>query len=138
MRIAWIEDDIPIIKSVMYPLEHEGATIDKFTSISDAKSSVDEILKADLIVLDIILPPGPEAAESNYPGRDLLHQWRSEYQKMPPVLVLTVVTNPQILAELQELKVADIINKPVLPSVLKARIHEVLAAKSQPVMADTA
>jgi DNA-binding response OmpR family regulator len=127
MKIAWIEDDAPVIESLIYPLEKEGFAVQKFASVTEAKRAVDAILQSDLILLDIILPPGPDAeALSTYPGRDLLREWRSSYRELPPVLVLTAVRNRDVLDEVRKMGVADVITKPTLPSILQKRVHELL------------
>lgn len=131
MKIAWIEDDPHIIDSLVYPLEKEGMTIQRFISVAEAKESFEAIAGCDLILLDMILPPGPGIdAESRYPGRDLLREWRSASTKLPPVIALTAVTNSELQADVRKLGVADIITKPTLPSSLQKRVHEVLSVQN--------
>jgi DNA-binding response OmpR family regulator len=130
MKIAWIEDDANIIASLTYPLEKEGVTIRKFISVAEARESLEAIVGADLILLDVILPPGPGIeARSRYPGRDLLREWRSASITLPPIIVLTAVTNPDALHDLRRLGVAEIMMKPTLPSALKKAVHDVLRSK---------
>ena len=130
MKIAWIEDDAHIIASLTLPLENEHAKIQKFISVAEAKESLAAIAASDLILLDVILPPGPGIdAQSRYPGRDLLREWRTASVALPPVIVLTAVRNPDVLDDLRSLGVADVITKPTLPSDLQKRVHEVLDAR---------
>jgi len=127
MKIAWIEDDADIIAPLVYPLEKEGFEILRFPSIAEARNSLKTIVESDLVLLDTILPPGPgQDATSRYPGLDLLREWRYAGAVLPPVIALTVVSNPEVLAALKALLVANIIRKPALPSVLQKRVHEVL------------
>jgi DNA-binding response OmpR family regulator len=126
-KITWIEDDADVIAPLVYPLEKEGFEVMRFSSIAEAKSSLKAIAGSDLILLDMILPPGPgQDATSRYPGLDLLREWRSANVVLPPVIALTVVSNPEVLADLKALLVANIIRKPALPSELQKRVHEVL------------
>jgi two-component system, OmpR family, catabolic regulation response regulator CreB len=130
MKIAWIEDDAPVIESLIYPLKKEGFVIQKFVTVAEAKGALDAIRSADLILLDVILPPGAgEKALTRYPGQDLLREWRSASLELPPVIVLTAVRNPEVLDDLRRMGVAHIISKPTLPSDLQKKIHEVLDAR---------
>jgi len=127
MKIAWIEDDADIISPLVYPLEKEGFEVLKFPSIAEAKNSLKKIAESDLILLDTIVPAGPgQDATSRYPGLELLREWRYANVALPPVIALTVVSNPEVLDALKALLVAKIIRKPALPSELQKRVHEVL------------
>ena len=97
--------------------------------MTEAKGALDAIQGADLILLDVILPPGPgEKALTRYPGRDLLREWRSTSLELPPVIVLTAVRNPDLLDDLGRLG-GHVISKPTLPSDLQKKVHEVLDAR---------
>ena len=75
-----------------------------------------------------ILPPSQIVREfGRYPGRKLLEILRKEHGITTPVIALTVVTQPEVLEDLWKLGVADVLRKPVRPSVLKQRVEEVLS-----------
>lgn len=127
-RIVWIEDDTPIIRAVVRPLENAGYDIEIYSDVGDALDHVDQIRSADLILLDMILPPGAFQGElGRYPGLYILEQLRRKHDVTTPVIALTVVSRSTLHDELRALGVADILNKPVLPSELKQRVEEVLS-----------
>lgn len=127
-KIIWIEDDIGIIKPVIRPLINDGHKIVTYSYVAEALKNMDELKSADLLLVDMIHPPGENNIEnfSRYPGLDFLEQIRNQYKLKTPVVVLTVVTNADVLQRLKKLNVADIINKPVRPSVLKEKIERAL------------
>ena len=98
--------------------------------MTEAKAALEIIQGADLILLDVILPPGPdEKAQTRYAGRDLLREWRAASLELPPVIVLTAVRNPDVLDDLRKMGVSHVITKPTLPSDLQNKVHEVLEAR---------
>ena len=128
--IVWIEDDTEIIDPVVRPLERAGYQIVRLRTAQAALSNVAQIQHSELLLLDMILPPGDVDIElSRYPGLDILRELRQTYQISVPVVALTVVTRGEVRQQLHELGVADIIRKPVRPSALKERVEAVLAAK---------
>ena len=99
--IVWIEDDIDIIEPVIRPLELAGYTFVKLRTIAEALNLIDVIRQADLVLLDMILPPSQIDREfGRYPGRKLLEILRKEYGITTPVIALTVVTQPEVLEDL--------------------------------------
>ena len=125
--IVWIEDDIDIIEPVVRPLELAGYTFVKLRTIAEALNAIEVIRQADLVLLDMILPPSHIDREfGRYPGRKLLEILRKEYGIVTPVIALTVVTQTEVLEDLWKLGVADVLRKPIRPSVLKQRVEDVL------------
>lgn len=125
--IVWIEDDIDIIEPVIRPLELAGYTFVKLRTIAEALNAIEVIRNADLVLLDMILPPSQIDREfGRYPGRKLLEILRKEYGIVTQVIALTVVTQPEVLEDLANLGVADVLRKPIRPSVLKQRVEDVL------------
>ncbi len=125
--IAWIEDDTDIIDPVVRPLERAGHRFIRLHTVSEALQAIDQIRRADLILLDMLLPPGQDARElGNYPGETLLRELREKHNVRLPVIVLTVVTSNEVRKRVRKLDVVDIIRKPVRPSELKERVEAVL------------
>lgn len=125
--IVWIEDDTDIIDPVVRPLELAGHRFVRLRNAKETLEAVNRIREADLILLDMILPPGQTDREfGRYPGLDVLHELREVHGLKTPVVVLTVVTREEVLQELRELGVVDIVRKPVRPSELKERVERVL------------
>jgi CheY-like chemotaxis protein len=132
--IVWADDDIGIIRSTIRPLTNAGYRFVELRSVKEALNKIELIRKADLLLFDMILPPGEENSNlelSRYPGLDLLEVLFNKYQIEMPVVVLTVVTNKEIYKRLKALNVVDIINKPVRPSILKEKIERILGVVSQ-------
>ena len=133
--IVWIEDDTDIIDPVVRPLERAGHRFIRLRSAREALEALEEIRRADLILLDIIFPPAqvphgfdPVNGFDQYTGLHLLQELRDVHGVTTPVVVLTVVVRPELDKELQALDVADTIHKPVRPSELKRRVEAVWEA----------
>jgi len=129
--IVWIEDDTDIIDPVVRPLELAGHTFIRLRNAKETLEALDRIRQADLILLDMILPPGQLDREfGRYPGLEVLRELREVHGLKTPVVVLTVVTREEVQQQLRALHVADIVYKPVRPSELRKRVEQVLAAGS--------
>lgn len=126
--IVWLEDDVDIIAGVVRPLERAGYRFEQIRTVAEAREKFDLLRRADLILLDMILPPGQSGVtmlSSPYPGKELLREIRDAGIDTP-VIVLSVVARDEVRRELERLGVADVIRKPVLPSELKRRVESVL------------
>lgn len=128
--IAWIEDDIDIIDLVVRPLEIDGYQIHRYYTVQDALSNIHQIRRCDLILVDLILPSGNlnpfGKFDSHYPGLTLLHELRTTHFITQPAIVLSVVANASVNNETKNLGVANYLNKPVLPSVLKKHVENAI------------
>jgi CheY-like chemotaxis protein len=96
---------------------------------------LEEIKEADLILLDMIIPPGAAAAELNeerFLGKKLLRRFREEFDIQKPVIVLSFSadTNGFEEGEAEELKV-DCLPKPIKPAELKATVLRVLGMENE-------
>ena len=130
-RIMWIEDDVDIIGSVVRPLKDRGYEITVVESMREALDRIEELRCCDLILLDIILPAHDEQWErEHHIGVHLLRALR-EQMVDTPVLVLSVVGNPEVVKELRELGVLGFLRKPILPHQLDERAYEESAAGPQ-------
>jgi len=126
-KIAWIEDDISIIKDVIQPLINEGYIFTYLRTVKEALNNINLLKTVDLILLDLIFPTGEDTIDfSQYPGVSLLEKLRNEFNVETPVVVFTVVKNGPAYTRLRELGVAEIVNKPERPSVLKEIVEQVL------------
>jgi CheY-like chemotaxis protein len=125
-KIVWIEDDTDIINDVVRPLERGGYAIERFYTVKEALDNIETLRACDLILLDLIIPPGEtDERFGHYPGMYLLRTFRQKYQFEQPVIVLSVVADVEVFQDLKELG-AEIENKPILPSKLKRLVEEVL------------
>ena len=125
-KIVWIEDDTNIINDVVRPLERSGYQIERFYTVKEALDNIEALEACDLILLDLIIPPGnTDERFGNYPGMFLLRTFREKYQLEQPVIVLSVVADAEVFQDLKTLG-AEVENKPILPSKLKRLVEEVL------------
>jgi len=126
-KIAWIEDDIGIIKDVVQPLINEGYIFTYLRSVKDTLDNINTLKTVDLILLDLIIPAGEDKEDfQQYPGVDLLEKLRNNLNIETPVVVFTVVTSGQVYQRLHELGVVEIVNKPIRPSTLKEIVEQIL------------
>jgi CheY-like chemotaxis protein len=114
-HIAWIEDDHERIGALVKLLERDGHTILPYSSWPEVKEQIETICACDAIILDIILPP---VEDDPYLGLSVLKQLREEHEYQGPVVVCSRVKNPVVLNQLRELGVAEVLRKPIRPSVL--------------------
>jgi CheY-like chemotaxis protein len=129
-RIAWIDDDIEIIDPVIRPLVGSGDEITRMRTVREALDSVETLRNCDLIILDVILPPGDlEEDLGNYSGVPLLLRLREEHGVATPAIVFSVVDPNRVTEKLEQLNVAGYVRKPALPSELKERVDAVLGAQ---------
>jgi len=129
-HIVWIDDDTDIIDPVVRPLEVAGYQFQRFGSAAEAltPAAIEQMRAADLIMVDMILPPGTtERKFSPYPGHDILRELREVYGVATPALILSVVTNEDLLRQVEALSAVAIVRKPIRPSQLKERVEAILA-----------
>jgi DNA-binding response OmpR family regulator len=126
MKTVWIDDDIEIIDPVIKPLIQAGHEIAKIRTIRDALDSIEVLRTCDLILLDMILPPGDDEDFGYYSGVRLLCKLREEHDVATPVIVFSVVDPDRVKEELDPLNVAKYVRKPALPSELKKAVDAVL------------
>ncbi len=128
-RIVWIDEDTDIIGPVVRPLELAGHEVQRIDTAAGAltPAALEAMRSADLVLLDMILPPGDtERKFGAYAGCEVLRLMRQTYHIETPVLILSVVTNSELRAEIESLGVSGIVRKPMLPSELKRRALAVL------------
>ncbi len=130
--VAWIEDDADEIAVVVKPLLRSGVEFRIYHNYTEAIESLDEIRAADLILLDLIIPPGSAGPEEDeFLGRKLFRELRTKFDIQLPVIVLSVVAdhgsfadesfaNPPLAA----------LEKPVRPSTLKTEVLRALGLEA--------
>lgn len=91
--IAWIEDDIDALYPVMEQLIEQGFIFKKFRTYQQALDGIEILRKCDLIILDLILPPGKNIETEDYLGIDLLRRLREEFHVSTPILIFSVVAH---------------------------------------------
>jgi CheY-like chemotaxis protein len=130
-RIAWIEDDIDLIDSIVAPLRRRGFEIVEFRNMQEVLHNLDTLRDCNLILLDLIIPSGGASIETDeYLGVSLLRLLRNEYAINIPVIVLSTASSIERFTKIAEgLKVTDILVKPCLPSHLERSVLASLNAE---------
>jgi CheY-like chemotaxis protein len=124
--ISWIEDDADVIGAVVKPLR-EKFDIKEYPTYTKAIKNIDEICKSDLVLLDLLLPPGEMKASGDLLGAQFLDEL-DKRKDCPPVIVFSVILNGgKAKSRLQGKKsVVEKLRKPILPSELKQKVYRVL------------
>ncbi len=124
LHIAWIEDMSDIIWSLIKPIADAGNEVRRYTSVRAAVDERDYLTSADLILMDMILPPGAEEYDREYPGAWLVREMRDEWQSKTPIVVLSVVERRQLEASEGRLDVEEYLHKPVRQRDLRKAIAD--------------
>jgi len=131
-RILFIDDDVGRLGSHLEMLEAEGYEVLVAADVQTALAIVEE-RGHDLsaIVLDMIMPFGTGAfneESTDYGHRTGIALLREITSRAPsiPLIMCTVVHDPQAKADAMKFGAVRYITKPVLPSTLIAQIEEVL------------
>ena len=127
-NILIIDDDLDIIDSLKMILESNGHQISVKTDTDDLVSAIRDAAP-DLIILDIIFPEDPNAG---FTAARELH--KNDEIKDIPVLLLSAVNQQSNMSfvfsetDISEdfMPVKGFIEKPVEPSVLLAKVDELL------------
>jgi len=127
-RILWIEDDAGLLMGLVRPLKKDGHEI---IVAKDEKEALELIgaLDFDLILLDIIIPTGVEGdmGDISFVGMRLLKTLSIDMKIKTPIIVLSVVRDPDMIGEMNGLGVKEVLPKGAyLPSKLKEKVYEVL------------
>jgi len=137
--IAWIEDDADEIAAVIKPLQRAGFHFNYYRDYSEAIEKREEIRQCDLILLDLIIPPGsasvatnPELRTEQNLGKKLLRRFREEFAIEQPAIALSMLADTDGFeeGEAEELKVVQL-PKPIRPAELKAAVYRVLRLEDE-------
>jgi CheY-like chemotaxis protein len=128
-----VDDDTEVIDPVVEPLVEDGHKIERIRTVRDALDSIETLRESDLILMDMIVPPGDdEEDEAGYTGPQLLRSLREEHGVTMPAIVFSVVDQKKVENELVGLNVVEYIRKPALPTELKRAVDEVLGVQRDP------
>jgi CheY-like chemotaxis protein len=131
-KIVWIEDDTDVLDPTVKPLRDMGFTIQEYRTYAEADANIEVLRKCDLILLDLILPPGNSTIKGEYLGLKLLRRLRKDLKVKTPIIVYSVVANAHEVVHLEELEELEAVplTKTVRPSKLKAQVLEALGLSS--------
>lgn len=124
--LLWIEDEAWAIKELMRPIVHSGTEVEIAETYTDALQKLESGKAYDVFVVDLILPLGRdeepdvliEAQDTHFLGISLVKDIRRRWPKAP-LLVLTAVPIHTVSRALYDLGVTHILQKPILPSILR-------------------
>jgi CheY-like chemotaxis protein len=133
--IGWIEDDIDELAPVMEPLIEQGFAFKKFRTYQEALDNVETLRSCDLIILDLILPPGKntETDDDDYLGIQLLRRLRVEFHVEAPILIFSVVAHASDVLPEGDLKKYDVRAefKPIRQGRLIRTVYEMLGLPTE-------
>jgi len=135
-KILWIEDDYRDLKGLLKPIERRGFEV---VSARCYEQAIAELAKLEndfcLIVLDLIIPRSltkiipPKISEEEYEngsetpdllvenGMELLKYIKQELKL--PVIILSIISNNDIIHKIEELNVKRIAKIGLLPNKLE-------------------
>jgi len=124
--VLWIDDDIKrMAPSLIEALEWQDLYVARAHSVEDALKMFAEMKdRLDLIIMDILMPPGSLSRSETDRGRRtglvLLRKFSEISGSVPPVIVLTVVRDKHVKKRALEMGVAYYLTKPCRPSKLRS------------------
>jgi CheY-like chemotaxis protein len=134
-RILWIEDDYYHLQGLVRGLLKEGFEVVTAYSGLESTEMLKEWQAYDLIIVDLILPTS-ETSESGsvaglgaerFVGMGLLKHMMQDLRVTIPVIVLSVVIDPDVWAEIESLGVKAILPKGgLLPPEVQQAVHAAL------------
>ncbi len=109
--IAWVDDENAKLTLLVKPLQSAGYVLQRYRTYGEALDNVEQMRQAQLLIIDLIIPPGAADIEGRYLGLALLRQLRSLGLNQP-VVVMSVVLYNTVKPELDQIpNVIEFINK---------------------------
>ncbi len=110
-QIVWIDDEHAKIGLLIKPVQNAGYTVLRFRTYGEVIDRLGDIRRADLIIMDLIIPPGQAEVEGRYLGIDLMKRLRAE-GLMQPIIVMSVVVRGNVRADIAQIpNIVDFLNK---------------------------
>lgn len=131
-KILYIEDEIYSLKARLQMLRDIGYDVKEAIDVEFAlKESESE--KYDLILLDIMMPPGildkDEANQGYETGVPLTKKIKEGINKDTPIIVITANPSTYVKTKLEEVGIDSYLTKPVHQIELEKEIESVLGVK---------
>jgi CheY-like chemotaxis protein len=137
--VAWIDDDSYALYALVEPLIEMGINVPIYESYTSVLDDIENVLASDLILLDMILPPGkklPEDEEDSqiYWGAKLLSRLRNEHGYRKPIIAFSIVGNAKDVISDNELANLDVtlLTKYCEPDQLREHVMAALILASEP------
>jgi CheY-like chemotaxis protein len=131
-RVLFLEDEIMLVEHLPILLREKGMEVSSTASVHDA---LDKFANEsfDAVLLDIMMPPAEDmnAERLNYGRMTGVEVARRMKDIKPdvPIVVFTVLTNPEVWKELWEAGVARIVNKPSEVDTVADALWQVIRAR---------
>ncbi|WP_437579866.1 response regulator [Sorangium sp. So ce887] len=125
-KVLVVEDEPAIAESIAYFLRRDGFAATVATTLAAAEREID---KADLIILDLMLPDGS--------GFDLIGQVRRSAARAAIIVLSSRDSEADRVAAL-ETGADDYVTKPFSPREIVARVRAVLRRAARPSLSDAA
>lgn len=110
-RIVWIDDEYPKIALVVKPLREARYEIRPYRTYGEVMEDLAMVRSADLLIVDLIIPPGRADVDRRYLGVELLKTLRALGMNQP-VIVMSVVRSGAVQNELCQVPgIVKFINK---------------------------
>jgi DNA-binding response OmpR family regulator len=118
-KVLIVDDDPDIQLSCRIVLEQAGYTVISASSSVEGMKQVDAE-RPDVVLLDIMM----EAADSGLQTAG----WMAQHHPKTPVMVLSSIADAAgLVFDTSSLPVADMVNKPIAPDELLAKVGRMLA-----------
>jgi CheY-like chemotaxis protein len=110
-HITWIDDEYAKIALLVKPLETAGYHVQRYRTYGEVIARLAETRATDLIIMDLIIPPGQADVDARYLGVELMKRLRAEGLTQP-FIIMSVVMRDNVRAELEQISgIVDFINK---------------------------
>jgi CheY-like chemotaxis protein len=110
-NIVWIDDEHATIGLLVKPLQRAGYSLRRFRTYGEVMDSLADMRQADLLIVDLIIPPGQANVEARYLGIELMKALRAEGIDTP-IIVMSVVLHSSVRAEVEKIPgIAGFVNK---------------------------
>jgi CheY-like chemotaxis protein len=129
---VWIDDDADAFPAVGRLLRQEGLEVTIFYNVAEALAGVDKLARAELILLDLVIPAGRDAdvPPVEHMGLWLLERLRKGFKIETPVIVFSIIPEGTVLLNTRDLGVAEFVEKPAGLTSLRAAIARGLAPRA--------
>jgi CheY-like chemotaxis protein len=131
MRILFVEDEENAIIGACAILGSRGDAVDVAGTADEALASVRDV-KYDLLLLDIMLPPGEALADISFreAGKEFAAKLRAgafgslKTERDVPIIALTAVCDLGVLESLRKLECMEVLTKPISAEDIVKAIEE--------------
>ena len=121
-RILVIDDDPDIHDFCRLVLESAGYSVMVASSAAEGRAAM-AVARPDLVILDVMM----EQADAGFAAA----QWfASEHPGLPVLMLSSIADAADSLFDTSSLALADLVNKPIAPEELLAKVQRLLARRA--------